>query len=160
MIFVTIGSHQPFDRLIRTIDEIAPSLNEETIIAQVCKTNYKVKNIQSVEFVSPAEFNSYFTQAKLIISHAGMGTIISALVDEKPILVMPRLERYHETRNDHQLATARRLQELDYIHVAFDESELKDKVKSLTGGALHPLHKIGNYASPMLMNSIESFITS
>lgn len=158
MIFVTIGSHQPFDRLIKAIDEIAPTLNEDLIIAQVCKTELKVKNLKTFEFVTPEEFNSYFSQANLIISHAGMGTIISALVQKKPILVLPRLEKFKETRNDHQLATAKRFAELDYIHVAYDEYELKDKLASLTQSDLVPLHKIGSYASGNLINSIQSFI--
>ena len=160
MIFVTIGTQEPFDRLIQAMDEVAPLLKDTPIIAQVYKTNYEVKNMKTFEFLSPKEFNDYFSQASLVVSHAGMGTIISALVSEKPIIVVPRLKKFNEHRNDHQLATAQRFAELDYIHVAYDEIELKEKLPALINEGLSPLHTIGNYASPNLMNSIQNFIAS
>src|SRR5215203_1840996 len=113
MIFLTIGTQEPFDRLLKAIDEIAPMLNTE-IIAQVSKSTYVARNFKTFAFVSPIEFKTYFNQADLIVSHAGMGTIISALEGEKPILIMPRLARYREHRNDHQLATAAVFEKLNY----------------------------------------------
>jgi len=57
-----------------------------------------------------------------------MGTIITALELDKPILVMPRRGDLGETRNDHQLATARRLHALGLIEVALDEAELRSRL--------------------------------
>ncbi|UKJ07067.1 PssE/Cps14G family polysaccharide biosynthesis glycosyltransferase [Solitalea lacus] len=159
MIFLTIGTQEPFDRLIKAVDEIAEII-DRPIIAQVAKTSYVVKNMQAHEFVSPTEFNSYFNQAKLIISHAGMGTIITALEKEKPIIVLPRIAKLGEHRNDHQLATAKSFDKLKYIHVAYNEHQLKDKLLSLLNEDLKPLHKIGKFASKELLNSIQSFIES
>jgi UDP-N-acetylglucosamine transferase subunit ALG13 len=160
MIFVTIGTQEPFDRLIKVIDEIAPALKGIPVIAQVSKTNYKAKNIQTLEFISPTEFNTYFAQAQLIVSHAGMGTIISALEQEKPIIVMPRLVKYKEHRSDHQLATANKFEALNYVHVAYNETELKNKLITVLHSNLKPLHKLGKYASKELLTSIEDFIVS
>lgn len=157
MIFLTIGTQEPFDRLIKAVDEIAPSLHTE-IIAQVSRSDYKAKNLKTFNFVSPVEFKTYFNQADLIISHAGMGTIISALEGEKPILIMPRLARYREHRNDHQMATAAVFEKLTYVYVAHDEQDLKTKLQNIVENSLQPLHKIGRYASPELIESIKSFI--
>src|SRR4051812_19665164 len=99
MIFVTIGTQEPFDRLIKAIDELCPFV-DQTIIAQVSKANYKVKNVKVFEFLQPREFDMYFKEASLIISHAGMGTIISALVNQKPIIVLPRLLELGEHRSN------------------------------------------------------------
>ena len=158
MIFLTIGTQEPFDRLIKAVDEIAPLLNTD-IIAQVSRSGYKAKNLQTFAFVSPVEFKTYFNRASLIISHAGMGTIISALEGEKPILIMPRLARYREHRNDHQLATAAVFQKLNYVHVAQDEQDLKAKLEQVYHSGLQPLHKIGSHASPELIASVRSFLS-
>src|SRR5436190_2511423 len=127
MIFVTIGAQEPFDRLIKLVDEFAPQLKGIPIVAQISKSTYKVKNMKSFEFISPEEFEQYFQQATLLISHAGMGTIISALVNAKPLIVMPRLAKFGETRNDHQVATAQRFEALGYVNVAYNEEQLKQK---------------------------------
>jgi len=157
MIFLTTGTQEPFDRLLKAVDEVAPSLGT-TIIAQVSRSAYVAKHFETFAFASPGDFNRYFNEAELIISHAGMGTIISALEREKPILIMPRLARYREHRNDHQLATAQVFQKLNYVHVAFDEAELKTKLLTVFNSGLQPLHKIGKFASPELMGSIKSFL--
>ena len=154
MIFVTIGTQLPFDRLIRIIDNLAPQLNEE-IIAQVYKCGFTPKNIKTVEFIAPDEFNSLFDKARLIISHAGMGTILSALQKNKPIIVFPRIAALSEHRNEHQLATARKFKEMGTVNVAMNEEEL---TALLLNGELTALQHIGNSASPSLIQSIEDFI--
>jgi len=158
MIFVTTGTQIPFDRLVKAIDEVYPYLGDVEIIVQVAKSAYKVENFEIQEFIPPREFDDYFNRADLIIAHAGMGTIISAFVKNKPILVMPRLAKYGEHRNDHQLATATRFHELRYINVAYTEDELKEKLKSLQRTPLKPLFNIDDYASKELIMSLQSFI--
>ncbi|RZK15367.1 MAG: glycosyl transferase family 28, partial [Flavobacterium sp.] len=91
MIFITTGTQEPFERLIKAVDEVAPQLKDVPIFAQAFKTNYRVQNFKTIDFVSPSDFENYFDRAELIISHAGMGTIITALQKNKPILVLPRL---------------------------------------------------------------------
>jgi UDP-N-acetylglucosamine transferase subunit ALG13 len=158
MIFITIGFQFSFDRLIKEMDKIAPALNTDLIIAQISKSNYEVKNMKSLDFVPPSEFNDYFHKAELIISHAGMGTIISALQCGTPIIVMPRLTKYREVKTDHQLATAKALEKLNYVHVVYDEKELRNKVTEVLNGSLKPLHTLGENASEELILSIKSFI--
>ena len=69
MIFVTIGTQAPFDRFIKIIDEIAKNLDEE-IIAQTYKSEYKAKNIKTISFLAPDEFNKLFKEARMIVAHA------------------------------------------------------------------------------------------
>lgn len=154
MIFVTIGTQLPFDRLIRIIDELAPQLDEE-VVAQVYQCGFMPKNIRTIDFLAPDEFNTLFDKARLIISHAGMGTILSALQKDKPIIVFPRIAALGEHRNEHQLATANKFKELGSVYVAMNEDELK---KLLLCQNLKPLSEIGKYASRSLIESIEGFI--
>lgn len=154
MIFVTIGTQAPFDRFIKAIDKIAANINEE-IIAQTYKSEYQTKNIKTVDFLAPDEFNKLFNDARMIVSHAGMGTIISAMQQEKPIIIFPRIAALGEHRNEHQMATAKKMKELGYVHVAFDEKELK---RLLLSDNIKCLHKLSDSASQSLIDSISDFI--
>ena len=154
MIFVTIGTQAPFDRFIKIIDEVAPYIDEE-IIAQVYKCSFTPKHIKTIDFLAPNEFNDLFDKARLIISHAGMGTILSALQKHKPIIIFPRIAALGEHRNEHQLATAEKFKELEMVYVAMNEQVLKDLMIRTD---LVPLHEIGANASETLIKSLEMFI--
>ena len=154
MIFVTIGTQAPFDRFIKIIDEVAPQLDEE-IIAQVYKCGFEPKNIKTINFLAPDEFNELFDKARLIVSHAGMGTIVSALQKHKPIIIFPRIAALGEHRNEHQLATAEKFKELGSVYVAMNEEELK---KLIVRPDLKCLQEIGGSANEGLIKSIKEFI--
>ena len=150
MIFATIGTQAPFDRFVKILDELCKNIDEE-IVCQTIQTNYQAQNIKTVDFLPPDEFDQYFKRARLIIAHAGMGTIISALRQKKPIIIVPRLASLKEHRNDHQMATAMRMHELGYVYVAYDKSQLEELINQKD---LKPLKDIGDFASTSLINSL------
>lgn len=154
MIFVTIGTQAPFDRLIKILDEMAPELNEE-IIAQTYHGDYKPKHIRTMDFIPPNEFNDFFSKARLIVAHAGMGTVISALTLDKPIIIFPRLASWGEHRNDHQMATTMRLNELGFVYAAYDKKQLCELLRR---NDLKPLMHISDNASQSLIDSLSVFI--
>lgn len=159
MIFVTIGTQEPFDRLIKSIIEIA-KLTDEKFVVQAPVFKSDAENIQFIDFLSPKDYLSTFKKAKLIVSHAGMGTILTALTNNKPLIILPRLIHYGEHRNEHQLATAKKIKELKYAYVAFDEKELHEMVlKFLESDVIIPAcDPIRSFASEPLINSISEFI--
>lgn len=154
MIFVTIGTQAPFDRFIRIVDEVAAEIDEE-IVVQAFRDKYKPRNVRMVDFLAPDEFADFFGRARLIVSHAGMGTIISAMEQSKPIIIMPRIAALGEHRNEHQLATAVRMEELGYAYVARDAAGLREL---MLRADLHPLHALGPTASPELLSAIREAI--
>lgn len=159
MIFVTTGTQAPFNRLIRAMDQIAQELDGEEIFAQASGVDFDVKRLKIVEFLDPAKYHRIFTEARLIVSHAGMGTIISALKERKRIIIVPRVAALGEHRNDHQMATAKKIDELGYMPVVYDVDELKDKVFRLidvSGPRLSP--ELGELASRSLITSLQDFI--
>jgi exopolysaccharide biosynthesis glucuronosyltransferase PssE len=156
VIFVTVGTDGPFDRLVQAIDRWAGEANREDVYAQIGRSTLQPRYIKYTAFLEPEAFAHHFRRATAIVSHAGMGTILSALQYSKPMLVMPRRAALGEQRNDHQLATARRLSQLGRITVAFDETELisqLDRIDALTACA-----QIGPFAQPELIAAIRSFI--
>ena len=156
MIFLTVGTQLPFDRLVRAVDDWAGRVGRTDIVAQTGPAQYSPRHLQHRPFITPTEFSSYAADAELIVSHAGMGTILSALGRGKPILVMPRLAAFGEHRNDHQLATARRLRDLGRIQVAMDETELAALLER--AGSLRATERIGPYASDQLLARVGKFI--
>ncbi|MBN2316593.1 MAG: hypothetical protein JXM79_21880 [Sedimentisphaerales bacterium] len=132
MIFLTVGTILPFDRLVRAVDEaVGHGLIRDEVFAQIGKTKTVPKYIESTDVLDKDTFGAKVEQASSIISHAGMGSITMALTNNKPLLVMPRLKRFGEHVNDHQLGTARKFEELGCVVVAYSEEELPDKVRQL-----------------------------
>jgi UDP-N-acetylglucosamine transferase subunit ALG13 len=156
MIFVTVGTDLPFDRLVRVIDDWAGSTGRQDVFAQIGATRWTPAHLQYSHFLPPDEFTQRFAEARVIVAHAGMGTILSALRWEKPILVMPRRASLGEQRNEHQLATARRLSTIGKVDVAMDESELRQRLQALD--QLKAREAIGPHASAQLIDAIGRFI--
>ena len=157
MIFVTVGAQMPFDRLVRTVEQWAKETGREDVFAQIGPTEWVPEHVKWTRFLTSEEFFEKFAAADTVVAHAGMGTILSALQRKKSILVMPRRGDLRETRNDHQVATAKRLHDLGKIEVALDEKELLEKLNALD--QLEEPQTIGPYASPELIQAIREFIT-
>jgi UDP-N-acetylglucosamine transferase subunit ALG13 len=156
MIFVATGTQEPFDRLIQTIDRLAPTLATDRVVAQICHSQYKARYVECHDFLPPSQFDALFMEAELVVAHAGMGTILSALAKDKPLLIMPRLARFGEHRNDHQLATARAFEKLRYVHVAYDEAQLEEMLVNLLANKAGQLHQIAPHATGELVEELRS----
>jgi UDP-N-acetylglucosamine transferase subunit ALG13 len=156
VIFVTVGAQMPFDRLIHAVDEWATRSGRSDVFAQAGDTDSPPKHIEWTRFIEPPQFRERVRNAAAIVAHAGMGSIISALTAGVPILVMPRRGDLRETRNDHQIATAKRFRDLGRVAVAFDERELAEQLDGIT--SLRPSERARDVASPELMAAIKSFI--
>jgi UDP-N-acetylglucosamine transferase subunit ALG13 len=132
MIFLTVGTQFPFDRLVKAVDQAA-GMNgfEEKIVAQIGDSSYCPKNFKAVPSVEKALFDQYLADADGIISHAGMGTITMALDHRKPLLVMPRIKKFGEVVNDHQIAIAKKFERLGYLLVAYSAEDVPVKIKQL-----------------------------
>jgi UDP-N-acetylglucosamine transferase subunit ALG13 len=131
LIFVTVGTQLPFTRLIEAIDAWAQLHPGLPVRAQVGDSNLLTRHLDARKWMSTAEFEDSVRHAELIVTHAGMGTILTARRFEVPVLVMPRLVRLGEIRSDHQQATARRLEDLGLVSVAWSVDELPAKIDLL-----------------------------
>ncbi len=132
MIFLTVGTQFPFDRLLKAVDR-ALDENEQTeeILAQVGQTAYRPRNFKAVPWLDKHEFDQSFHEASAIVGHAGMGTISMALELNKPLLVLPRLRKFNEVVNDHQMAIARKFEQLGHLLVAYEADDVPAKLRLL-----------------------------
>ncbi len=156
MIFVTVGTQLPFDRLVLTVDEWAAAANRDDVFAQIGPTGTPPKHIAWARGMTPGEFKARLHEATTIVAHAGMGTIITALTAAKPIIVLPRQAALGEHRNDHQIATVRELSARGRVHAAMDEQALKAMLDRATD--LAPLPPIGDAADDTLIAHIRAFV--
>ena len=158
LIFVTVGAQMPFDRLIRTVDDWAGQRRRSDVFAQIGPTQWRPKHVEWTEFLPPEQFRARVASAMVVVAHAGMGSIITALELGKPILVMPRRGDLRETRNDHQVATAEKFKAQGRIHVAFDESALFVQLDHLDDLARQKSANLSPSASPELLEALRAFI--
>lgn len=124
MILLSVGTQLPFDRLVIAVDQWAAQHPEIEVIAQIGPSSYRPTAMQSREFFDPTEFRALQSRCSLIVSHAGIGSIINALELGKPIIILGRDHRRSEHRNGHQLSTVARFGSLPGIYAARDEAHL------------------------------------
>ncbi|TCJ19315.1 glycosyl transferase family 28 [Flaviaesturariibacter flavus] len=158
-VFVTIGSQEPFSRLHHLVDELAPEFPALRFLAQTTGSDsFRGRHIEVLSFIPPVAFKKHLEEADLVIAHAGIGTILNVLELQKPLIVFPRLGRLHETRDDHQVATARAFEKQGYLHVAEDGPQLRAHLEAFLQGRLPPAAPIAPHASPGLLESLSEFI--
>lgn len=113
MIFVTLGSQKfQFNRLLKALDEL--KIDEE-IYAQIGYSDYKPKNFKYKEFLDREEFSKFIDMSDIVITHGGTGAIVGALKKEKKVIAIPRLAKYGEHVDDHQLQIIEQFDELNLI---------------------------------------------
>jgi UDP-N-acetylglucosamine transferase subunit ALG13 len=157
VIFVTIGTMFPFDRLIRAMDEIAPAFPGEEFTAQIGNGEYRPQNMSYSAMLSVQAFATNVHNSRLIVAHAGMGSVIAALGAQKPIVVLPRRPEVGEVTTNHQVATTSWLTHKKGVYVALHETELRRNLeKALTGD--EAVDALSPYAQPELIERLRAFI--
>ena len=132
MIFLTVGTQFPFDRLVRAVDDFCDEHElDEEVFAQIGDGTYKPRHFETAASLDKATFDDHVERSSAIIGHAGMGTITLALEHGKPLLAMPRLKKYGEVVNDHQVGLAEEFEALGHILVARDPGELAARLPQL-----------------------------
>lgn len=156
MIFVTVGAQMPFDRLVGAVDAWALASGREDVFAQVGPTTRPPLHMAWTTFMSPNEFRRRMQDATVVVGHAGMGTILSAMQYGKPLVMMPRRGSLRETRNEHQVATAEQFDGRPGITVALDEHELLLRLNALDD--LTASSPISPVATGELLTALRSLI--
>jgi UDP-N-acetylglucosamine transferase subunit ALG13 len=131
MIFATVGSLFPFDRLIRLVDEIALEIPEQRFFAQIFDGAYEPKNMPYARLLTRPQFTEKMQSAKLIVAHAGMGSVITAMEMGKPVILVPRIFELGEHTTDHQMATARWLEGRPGIYVCMESNDVRPAIAAV-----------------------------
>jgi UDP-N-acetylglucosamine transferase subunit ALG13 len=71
------------------MDEIAGRI-DEAVIMQIGETTYKPKNARYFRFTSNEEIDRLYEDTRVVVCHAGVGSILTTLEHGKPVIAVPR----------------------------------------------------------------------
>ncbi len=130
MIFVVLGTQKfPFNRLLMQIDNLIEQKEiKESVFAQIGHSDYEPRHLNYVRFLNKEEFDKKIEECSLLITHSGVGTIISGFRYHKPVIVVPRLEKYGEHVDNHQLEIAKTFSNKNYV-LCCEENNLRELIE-------------------------------
>lgn len=131
-IFASAGTHsQQFDRLFMALDKLLQSgkLKAE-IFGQTGNSTYLPKGYAFAKFVSDSEYLQKIRWADVVIGHGGAGLIVAALEAKKPLVVLPRLKKFGEHTDDHQIELAEKMAKIGKAVCVRDISDLSAAIKN------------------------------
>ena len=133
MIFVTLGSQKfQFNRLLIEIDRLVDEgkINEE-VFAQIGYSDYKPKNYEFKEFLDREQFSEFMDKCDTVITHGGTGAIVGAVKREKKVIAIPRLAKFGEHVDDHQLQIIDQFTNMNFIVGVKETNEIYEALEQL-----------------------------
>jgi UDP-N-acetylglucosamine transferase subunit ALG13 len=121
---------QGFERLIRKMDEIAGRLNEE-VVMQIGGTKYTPENAKHFDFTTEQEIKELCRKARVVVTHGAM-SIVDALDQGTPVVAVPRLKKYGEVIDDHQLYLVQELEKAGKVTAVYDVEELEETLEKVS----------------------------
>jgi len=155
-VFVTVGSMLPFDRLVGAMDRWAAAHREAEVFAQIGEGGVPPAHMPWSQMLIPSEFRRHCETCDVIVSHAGMGTILSAGESGRPLVCLPRRPELKEVTSQHQIATARWLRERPGIRVIEDEALLDEAIAQAVAARGSDAARGG--ADPKLIEAVRNFL--
>jgi beta-1,4-N-acetylglucosaminyltransferase len=129
MIFVTVGTgEQQFDRLLRCVESLSV---EEPVVIQYGSSRVQPDGASCVDFMPFSDLLTHMGKARVVITHAGVGSMMAALTARKRPIVVPRRRRFGEAVDDHQLELARRLAASELVTLVEDPRSLQRALAAL-----------------------------
>jgi UDP-N-acetylglucosamine--N-acetylmuramyl-(pentapeptide) pyrophosphoryl-undecaprenol N-acetylglucosamine transferase len=150
MIFVTIGTSEPFDRLLEPLR----ALDGEELVVQCGESGIRLENATMISFVGFDELVELIRRSRAVVAHAGVGTILVALRNGRKPFVVPRRADHGEAVDDHQLELARRLDERGLVTFVEDPADLPAVLAAANGsGTVEEPH-----ADPRLVAELRGYL--
>ncbi len=105
LILVVLGTHElPFTRLLEEVERLKrEGFITEEVVVQAGHTKFDSDLLTIKPFVNYEVMDQLMEDARLVITHAGTGSVISALKKDKKVIAAARLKKYGEHNDDHQL---------------------------------------------------------
>ena len=154
-VFLSVGTQKfPFDRIVRLVGNLNESGNDLIIFGQIGTTNIKPSFQEYVKFLDSDSFEKRLRWSDVVITHGGVGTIIKALKLDKKVIVIPRLSKYGEHVDDHQVQIASTFERTNYLIAYREEDSLEELVKNAQERVFNKYVSNRKY----VIDTIDSFI--
>ena len=134
MILIVLGTQdKKFYRLLKEVDELINKnvINDEVIVQAGYSSDYKSNNMKIFNLIPMDEFEKYIEDCDLLITHGGVGTILTGLKHSKKVIAVPRLSKYKEHVNDHQLQIVENFSKDGYILGVSENTNLEMCLKKV-----------------------------
>lgn len=160
MILVLLGTqNNSFHRLLEKIDElIEKEVINEKVLVQAGYTKYESKNMRIFDLIPQEELDRYQEQADLIITHGGVGSIISSIKKGKKVIAVPRLHEYQEHVNDHQKQIVESFDKKGYIIGIDGVEELESAIIRMQDFTPVKYEENNEKSNSKMLKIIEEFI--
>jgi len=143
LILVLCGTQkQDFSRMIKEVEKLA---DEHDIVVQAGHTEYVSDKMEVFGFVAPEKLTTLYDKAQYVVSHGGAGSMFQGIQAGKKMLVFPRLQKYGEHVDDHQLQLAGKLNDLGYLLTFKDNDDIVDVFGRLKAFTPKPYDLKGNF---------------
>jgi UDP-N-acetylglucosamine transferase subunit ALG13 len=159
VIFVTVGSMMPFDRLILSMDNWTREHPDQDVLAQIGGGSYVPQKMRWTRMLSPNEFGDAVRDASAIVAHAGMGSFFVAMEMQKSVVMLPRIAAKGEHTTDHQLHTLQWLREKPGVYAAMSEDELALAIDRALNHANAKGDDFNRFAPNAFLLNIRRFLT-
>lgn len=132
MTLVILGTQdKEFTRMIKMVEKQVKNGNLKDVIVQAGLTKYKSDCMQIFDLISMRKFNKLIKESDFIITHGGVGSILTSLQNNKKVIAIPRLSKYKEHENDHQLQIVEEFTKLGYILSCNNDKQLEEAIINL-----------------------------
>jgi len=143
LIFVVTGVHKHgFNRLVKAVDDLTGQQLIKNAFIQTGFSTYQPKHCQWTKAMDFQQFEQRMDQADIIITHGGAGCIAGTLERNKPAIVVPRLKKYNEHNNDHQLELTSVLEKSGRVLAVYDIKNLFTTIEKAS--KFKPSPAVGN----------------
>lgn len=131
MILVVMGSHErPFMRLAKELEKlIKENKIKEKVIVQLGYTPYKINGADCHDFIEFSKMQKYIKNCDILITHSGVGSIVSGIENKKPVIAIPRLKELNEHTDNHQLQITKLMEKEGKIIAVYDIKKLAKAIK-------------------------------
>lgn len=156
-IFITLGSQKfQFNRLLKAVDKMCEKgiINGKNVFAQTGYSDYVPKNYNYNNFLDRDEFGVEMEKADVVITHGGTGAIIGAVKKGKKVIAVPRLAKYGEHVDNHQLEIVEQFKDLNLICACIDTSTLEEALETVRKTAYRKYES----NTKNIINSIQTYI--
>lgn len=156
MIFVTVGTQKfQMNRLMKQIEMLAAMMPEEEFIIQYGHCTYVPKNCKTFMFMDRPQFEECIDRCRLLITHGGVGTIMAGLRKRKPVIVVPRLHKYGEHVDDHQIEAAHALKHNKCLLICMNIEYLKFMIDNIDSYEFKPYIEPERKVEDIVIHCIE-----
>ena len=149
MILVLLGTQA--NSFTRLLDEIQKAIDNkvitERVVVQAGFTKYSSKDMEILDLIPEEELAKLIEEARLVITHGGVGSILGAIGKNKKVIAIPRLKEYKEHVNNHQIQIVENFDKQCYIKGVFDINKLSETIE-----------KINEFIPNKFISNTENFI--